>query len=519
MPHMLHLFCRPKRRLPVCAAIAVTVFCFNVFLLLWSADPPLRGVRLPLSLNERLLRRWEERLRNEEILWLRRFHGDGSNTADKYVAFFESGFQASVKIALEDNPIHFHLLDWTHLPIRPTCPSITLSNFELRHMHVRGHHQYMVQGWAELLGYYVDHILGFARKPPTTGRMISSRLFRHGHSIQHFLIWLGSRLLPSYSVPVCLQLWLDGIEPTPVAPEDARLLSFDTPPSLPGPEQIIDERKIPWLKHVVDSLVHAQVALDSDRSIQKNWMGVKLGPFLNWDSGMAFYRGPVCNAHTQHLVSGLPDSPGRICRFNRATIHRLVELDSIPATSKSQLHRDQTLARLKRTTPRRAAGAKAEQVDPRPTATSHTFPPQSTDTAVLDPLLLSDRLRKTLEPGSTAATTLAAQRSPVRTPLTSYLDETSSANQTVTFGLRVVSAELLEAWESALQGEPLAPITHLARYAAITGSRRGSSHEYSGEIFTFETDLFLAGISFRIHEVLLHVDQCLRDYGEGEVFL
>jgi hypothetical protein len=98
---------------------------------------------------------------------------------------------ASVKPVVEDNAIHFHVLDRTPLPVPPTRPPITLAryrscgsvqpsatlisqslcmcvcvyvcllcSFQPGGMLVRGHHQYTTQGWAELLGYYVERVLG-----------------------------------------------------------------------------------------------------------------------------------------------------------------------------------------------------------------------------------------------------------------------------------------------------------------------------------------------------------------------
>jgi hypothetical protein len=53
------------------------------------------------------------------------------------------------------------------------------------------------QGWSEIVGYHVDKVLGFHRKPPIVGRKISSKeLYANDAS------WSGlwKRTVPGYNV-------------------------------------------------------------------------------------------------------------------------------------------------------------------------------------------------------------------------------------------------------------------------------------------------------------------------------
>lgn len=86
---------------------------------------------------------------------------------------------------------------------------------------------------SELGAYYVDKALGWNRKPPTAGRVISSRMVNYFSGfIRIWTIiylpniiqlygeddtWFGfmQRVLPDYNVEVALIAWFDGIKVRP----------------------------------------------------------------------------------------------------------------------------------------------------------------------------------------------------------------------------------------------------------------------------------------------------------------
>ena len=125
----------------------------------------------------------------------------------------------------------FTLLDWDELsPKRRT----TLSRRDRKY-----------QGWSELAAFYLDRVMGFYKKPPITGRVISSQeLYRFDSSISARLL----RLLPSFPIRVSMHGWVSGLHNQPpsngtmeylVSADDSLLPSLTSSSPSSGLEQAL----------------------------------------------------------------------------------------------------------------------------------------------------------------------------------------------------------------------------------------------------------------------------------------
>ena len=154
--------------------------------------------------------------------------------ADKWLILFKSGHQAVAKPC--ESPHHFTsrslpLLDFFHLDAELAAEAAGMSRA-----------QWHFQGWSEIASFYIDRVVGWHRKPPTTGRLIDVQwAYMHDYSwrgwlfggsgfFQTFNRWLAGFVLPSTSwivggIPVSVQAWVDDVRGLYLSQTDRQFLT------------------------------------------------------------------------------------------------------------------------------------------------------------------------------------------------------------------------------------------------------------------------------------------------------
>merc|ERR1712137_1224093 len=180
------------------------------------------------------------------------------------------------------------------------------------------------QALGEIGAFYVDRALGWMRKPPTSGRRISSHLlYAHDES------WWGffQRALPDYEVEVALIAWFGGIQVRPPPDEYLELLLHRT-------ERPLTEEERETLKQITDVMIFDFLVDDHDRIEGHNWLKDSTGHYIFWDSGLAFRHGAwgkrerdrdiFCGRREWVALTRTKDQLcERGCMFSNSTINQL----------------------------------------------------------------------------------------------------------------------------------------------------------------------------------------------------
>lgn len=254
--------------------------------------------------DERLI----EKLRNDPIIEIQPYD---AGLADKYICVIQSGYQALIKPMEE-----FRFFPW-QLPVWDAARLSRRANAQIG----RASNEY--QGWGEVMGFYVDRALGWYKKPPMTGRLVSNKIL---YADVPLLSGGWKRWVPEYQVPVSITLWM---ESTRNAAPSLHIQSYLT-------HQYHDVRMKNLASMIANKIIFDFLLDDHDSQAGHNYRADVDGMILHWDSGLAWRHGPYAREKCKELLCGavpwveLAERQGQecqpICRFSEETYRLLLDL-------------------------------------------------------------------------------------------------------------------------------------------------------------------------------------------------
>mmetsp|Transcript_12276 Transcript_12276/g.49265 ORF Transcript_12276/g.49265 Transcript_12276/m.49265 type:complete len:453 (+) Transcript_12276:172-1530(+) len=207
------------------------------------------------------------------------------------------------------------------------------------------------QAVPEILSYHVDRIMGFYRKPPFVGRVLTNKelyggitVFTGGNPLNWWKLFAAKRMSwgEETHVYVSLSPWMTGVKEWPPALTVKDFLVADMPMADAMAAVEADARRMHMIRTVSDTLVFDFLVDEHDRKAEKNWVVSKNGTYLNWDNGLAFDHGPILDEGCLRILCGhnswrdvdyglvQKTSCKKICRFRRQTYDKLRYLAQAP---------------------------------------------------------------------------------------------------------------------------------------------------------------------------------------------
>eukprot|EP01095_Lingulamoeba_sp_RSL-Kostka_P011250 TRINITY_DN4225_c0_g2_i1.p1 TRINITY_DN4225_c0_g2~~TRINITY_DN4225_c0_g2_i1.p1 ORF type:complete len:405 (-),score=75.42 TRINITY_DN4225_c0_g2_i1:137-1351(-) len=223
---------------------------------------------------------WLPILKYDKIAKVKSFH---SGLSYKFKVTFSSGYVAMCKLI---EPIKYY--QSTNREMNPFDTKRDKNLF-------RADRKY--QGWSEVVGYHIDRIFNFYRKPPIVSRIISNKeLFIYDST----LVTKFKRWLHENEIYVTMHAWVPEIYNTPPPKAKMKLLSHQSPINTKD----LNHHYLEDLLLISDSLVFDLLVDDHDRKWDFNWKSASNGHLLIWDSGLAFRHGPIGESDCLDILCG-----------------------------------------------------------------------------------------------------------------------------------------------------------------------------------------------------------------------